>query len=253
MREEDFSREDMMASLAFWEAERAAADAILSSVPDALSKEDSERAEQVFQDVMARWEEKEKQAQRQLIKSRTRRVFARVIQAAACLVVVMAIAIPAAVAWVPAFRARVLQLLVQVDQQAGEAYVTFEEDVQSAFDVPAEWAGKYFPAWMPSGMEVSYISQYGRPWIEYGSKDGRKISFSENDENTSMTAGTEGADVYHLSINGRSTFVTESQTSEEHFISFVWATDTKWFELATFNITKEEAIRIAESVKEIVK
>lgn len=255
MRERDYMQADavdQLASIAFAAEALEEAEALIRSVPP-LSPADARLAEEIFDRFSQRAAQEETrriQAQR---RTAFRRVFARVVQVAACLVVAMGIAIPAAIAWVPAFRARVMQLLIQVDQQAGEVYVSFQEDEQAAFDVPSEWTGRYFLSYIPDGMVLDYIGRYGVRFIEYKAEDGRGFFFTENNEDTSMTAGTEGANTYYMTLEGRSLFVTESQDTEPYYIRIVWANDARWFSLQTEGISKEETLRMVRSVREIIK
>lgn len=243
---------DQLAGIAFAVEALEEAEALIHSVPP-LSPADARLAAEIFDRFSQRAAQEEKRRAQTRRMAAFRQGFARVVQVAACLVVAMGIAIPAAIAWVPAFRARVMQLLVQVDRQAGEAHVSFQEDERAAFDVPAEWRGRYFLSYIPQGMKMTYSNPYGINMVRYSSGDGRKITFSENNEDTSMTAGTEGADVYYMTLNGRSLFVTESKDAEDYYMRIVWANDARWFSLFTIGFSKEETLCMVDSVREIVK
>ena len=82
------------------------------------------------------------------------------------------------------------------------------------------------------------------------------ISFSEMDDKTTQVNGIEGATVAYMDINGRTAVVIETEHPEneaDYFVGITWDHGEKWFSVNTSGIPKEEALKIARSVKRIIK
>ncbi len=67
-----------------------------------------------------------------------------------------------------------------------------------------------------------------------------------------MVAGTEGAVIDQVMLsNGESAIVIEADSSKIHVVSITWAVGKKWFDLTAYDFSREQAIRIANSVRTI--
>ena len=66
-------------------------------------------------------------------------------------------------------------------------------------------------------------------------------------------SGTEGASVLQIVINGRPAYIIDDSSDNEHSTDVIWALDTKWFRVITYNLDTSVTIRIADSVKKIIK
>ena len=177
---------------------------------------------------------------------------------AACVVLAVAVATPFAIANVEFIRSAVMKLLIRIDWDEGVMQMNLVEDEGAAFDVPADWPGEYFPSYLPEGLEVTWKSYIpGYPCIEYTSESGeRVINFSEMGENSTQVNGIEGAVISYMDINGQTAVVIETEHPEneaDYYVGIAWDNGEKWFSVDTSGIPKEETIKIARSVKKILK
>ena len=202
--------------------------------------------------VLARLDEREKAARQQRRREAMKRWIPRVIEVAACLALVLAIAMPVAVANSTAFRSRVMQLLFEHDEENGEMRISFSEDPDAAFDVPEEWTGNYFPSYFPDGFSFWEMNTYIQA-IEYRNSEGNQIFFTELADNATGSIGTDNTEVTYVDLNGSVAHVIEGDADEVYMVAITWANDTNWFVVMTYGIDKNEALNVARSVREIVK
>ena len=170
------------------------------------------------------------------------------LTAAACLVLLLGIAIPVAFATVPSFRSAVMKLIIQYDETEQLVNLSFEKDETSEFEVPAQWIGEYFPSYIPEGFVMTEIYDFPAS-VTYVSEDGGEISFFELDENTAAGVGTEGAEVSYIDLIGTSAL----KLADDKGMSLTWSNDERWFMLDADGISEDEVNRIAVSVKKILK
>lgn len=186
--------------------------------------------------------------------SKLKRLAPRMIEVAACLILVVSIAMPIAIASSAEFRAKVMQLLISIDKEQQEAHFEFVENTAGAFSVPASWTGEYFISYLPKGMVENWHSAY-IPAIEYCNEDDSVVSFSEHSDTTSIGVGIKNATTSYTNIHGNPAYVVDGyiQDSKTHMITIVWSNDEKWFTVECSNIEYAEALRIAKSVRKILK
>lgn len=246
---------DAMIGLAF-DLEDAEEALRLTSEPDpALTMQEEEQANAILQTVLARLDVREKAARKQRRKSRLIRWIPWVIEVAACLALVLAIAMPVAVANSTAFRSKVLRLLFEPDEEQGGMNFSFVEDPNAAFFVPEEWTGEFFPSYIPEGFTYwNYDSLLNT--VEFrGADENHYILFSEYDHYTTGFSGTDGATISHIDIYGNDAVLMEGYLNDGIYtVDIIWANDEKWFWVDTFGIdTHEAAIEIARSVRKILE
>ena len=225
----------------------------LSSEPDpALTPQEEEQAKAILQTVLARLDEREKAARKQRRREGMKRWIPRVIEVAACLALVLAIAIPVAVANSTAFRSRVLQLLFVHDEEKGAMHFYFSEDPDAAFDVPEEWTGNYFPSFFPDGFSFWGMNPYIQA-AEYRNSEGNQIFFTELTEDSTFSTGTDDSDISYVEMNGTMAQVIDGYSYGIHVVSIVWANDINWFIVHSYDVDTDEVLAVAYSVREIVK
>ncbi len=215
------------------------------------------RADRLLAQMLAQIGREERAKRRGQRKARLRRIAPRIVEAAACAVLVVSIAASFAIANVEVVRSAVMKMLVRIDWERGEMRMSFVEDGE-AFDVPADWPGEYFPSYLPEGFEVTWKSYIpGNPCIEYTSESGiQVINFGEMDENASQVSGIEGATISYTDIDGHTAVVIETDRPEndaDSYVGITWDNGEKWFSVDTSGIPKDEALKIARSVKKILK
>lgn len=223
--------------------------------PDPVLTQDEELfTDDILRKVLTDAEKQEKKKRNQRFFSATRAAFPRILQVAASLVIALALATPIALAASAEFRAKVMELLIQIDADHGEVRFQFVENTSESFTVPELWIGEYFPSYIPDGFEVTQVIE---PFvlIEYQSGDQQKLSFSESTEEVSGNAGTDNATITEIDINGATGYVIDGSTRNGtvHAVTITWAIDDRWFSVVTKNVETDEAIRIARSVKKIIK
>lgn len=243
---------DVMLKLAFDHMDAKEVQQLVEEPDPELTPQEEEMADEIFLMAMAKADQQEKKEKKQTRSDIVRRVFPKVIQVAAAIVLVFAIATPIAFANSASFRSRVLQLLFQVDEELGRATFEFVEDTDAAFTVPDEWTGDYFPAYFPDGFVFWKINPYMLS-AEYRNDEGHQVFFNEFTEDTSGSAGTENSQVTYVELNGSLAQVIDGYDDGIHGVTITWANDTNWFVVATNDVDTEEALKIAESVKRIIK
>ena len=243
---------DMMIGLAF-DLDDAEEALRLSDEPDpALTPQEEEQADTILQRVLARLDERERAARRQRRREAMKRWIPRIIEVAACLALVLAIAMPVAVANSTAFRSRVLQLLFVHDEEKGAMHFYFSEDPDAAFDVPEEWTGNYFPSYFPEGFSF-YRTMPEIQAVEYQNQESNQIYFTELTEDATISTGTDDSEIFYVEMHGTEAQVIDGYSYGVHVVSVTWANDTNMFYVLSYNVDTNEAINVARSVREIVK
>ena len=243
---------DMMIRLAFFKDEEEAIQQLLDEPDPTLTPQEEIMANQAFLNAMRVSEAKNRRERITLFTSKTKKIFPRIIQVAASIVLIIGIATPIAIAASSEFRSRVMQLLLEIDSENNEAHFSFQENNSATFYVPDSWKGKYYPSYIPENFEIEYTNSFGDR-IRMTTVDNQMISFAEFDENVGLTVGIENASMSTIYLNNNTVaYLTDGYAFDIHGVSIVWAVDDKWFDLATNNIDTSEAIRIAESVKKII-
>ena len=249
---------DQMIRLAFAQEAALWAQEWMAQSETPETPQEQERAERLLRRMRAQIDREERAARRRSRSVRLRRIVPRVVEIAACVVLAVAVATPFAIANVEFIRSAVMKLLIRIDWEEGVMQMNLVEDEGAAFNVPADWPGEYFPSYLPEGLEVTWKSYIpGYPCIEYTSESGeRVINFSEMGENSTQVNGIEGAVISYMDINGQTAVVIETEHPEneaDYYVGIAWDNGEKWFSVDTSGIPKEETIKIARSVKKILK
>lgn len=245
---------DMMIKLAFDMEDAEEVQRILDEPDPELSVEDEAFTNVIFSNALDLSEKQCKKERRLRYAANVRRIFPRLAEVAACLILVAAIAAPVALASSATFRAKVMQLLMEMDSEKGEAYFRFVEDETAAFWVPEGWMGTYYPSYIPQGFAVYDFDPFYTT-IEYRNAEGNQILYDEYGENTDLLAGTENSTVSTITINGHSGYIIDGVAIDgiTHAVTIVWQNESKWFSVTGSGISANEAITVAASIKEIIK
>lgn len=245
---------DVMIKLAFDMEDAEEVQQILNEPDPELSAEDEALAQAIFANALDSSAKQRKKKRRQQYAANVRRVFPRLVEVAACLILVAAIATPVALASSAAFRAKVMQLLLEMDSEKGEAYFSFVEDENVEFWVPEGWDGSCFPSYIPGGFEV-YDFDPSFAMIEYRDASDNQLFFSEYDDSADLMVGIENCTVNPIEIRGHAGYIVEGLSADlvTHGVTLVWQSDTKWFCLTGFGVSSSDAIMVATSVKEITQ
>lgn len=221
------------------QAWRLRQDVLPSDAPEKIAENDFfARTEETTLKLIRRHEPRLVQPARARRRPRLHQVFA-----AAVLILVLALGTALAVS--PTLRIQVLKLLYHVTPRYTE--VRFVPDTEGFFEIPAEWVGTSFPAYIPSGYRLfdSSASKNVSKAI-FTSGDNKYLRFSEHLLGAELNLDSEGFSTEEVSINGMPGLM--SWTAEQTII--VWPSHDKLFVLDVTENTSI-AIRIAHSVTPI--
>lgn len=183
-------------------------------------------------------------------KQRTRRFFQetlpKIAQTAAIVIAVLTLAGGVAIATSHTVRVRVMQLLINIEEQYTE--IKLVENTAASFDVPAEWRGSRYPSHIPDHLTLSNISATENiRLVEYADAVTGTIvlRFQEFDESTEANVDTEKAELIEISVNGQIGYITE----KDEAVNVFWSDGHNCFLLTTKGIGPKETLDIAESVR----
>lgn len=244
---------DMMIKLAFDMEDAEEVQRILKE-PDPDLTEDEERfANSIFLDALNASERRSKREKRQRYVASFRKMVPRLVEVAACLILIAAFVTPVALASSASFRAKVMQLLMELDNEKGEAYFSLTEDESAKFWVPEGWKGSCYPSYIPEGYDIYDFNPFFTS-ILYRNAHNSQFYFDEYDDSTGMTSGTENATVSTVTINGHAGYLIDGTASDgiTHTVTIIWQNDKKWFSITGYGLSTNEALLIAMNVKEII-
>ena len=189
-----------------------------------------EMEEQVLRDIAAHTV---RRTQRHEQKRRFPRC-ARVIAAIALLIMV---SVGSAMATVHMVQIGLLKLDIQTYPER-TSYGLVPSD--SAMDVPAEWQGDFYPAYIPEGFEFDRCYPNDAIYLD---KDGRCLDFSEATYGSVTNLDTENANLSSVFINGAEATLIE----KDGWAAVVWSANNRLF-IVDIDGGKDDALRVATSV-----
>lgn len=241
---------DQLLRLAFEYGEEKEVEAIIAEGARALTRDEEERAKKAYQSARQRIEADEAARKREKRRKTAGRVLPRLIQVAACIVLILGVTAPIAIAHVPALRARVVQMLVNIDAERGQADLRFV--TESAFDYPARWGGSFFPSAIPEGFQLRSVDSLPNFFEAiYADEAGAELYFAEMTADAEITAGTGDGVLSYDEVNGSQAFITQSTTGP--YVRIIWSGQDRWFLLDSTALSPDELLAIARSVKKTVE
>ncbi len=215
-----------------------------------LSPEEEASLQRTLAAARARLDAEKRRQRREQWRAGFRHALPKVVHAAACVILLLVIATPIAVANVASIRSQVMRLLISIDQVRGVADIQLVDSVEH-FDVPAGWAGEYYPSYIPEGMRLSKVDSYeGLCSVDYTNDVGQILRFRESTADTAAAIGIEYSVISYETLNGQNIWISESD--EFGVIHLVWSCDEYCLYLRSDGLSKEETLRVAESVKKII-
>ena len=246
---------DVMIRLAFDLDDAEETQRLLDEPEAELSAEEERLADGILAQAFQKAEEREKARKRVRRNAAIRRAIPRLALIASCLILVLTIAVPIAIASSPVLRSRVMRLIVQMDEEQGKARFVFVADPDAAFDVPEGWTGEYFPSYIPDGFSVWNVEQVVTA-VEFRPKEeesDQQLFFGEFGDDFTGYSGTDNTEVSYIDIQGRTAMLIDGYTGDLHTVNITWANDTKWFFVTGYDMDTDIVIEIARSVKKIVE
>ena len=238
---------DLMIRLSFDMDDADEVQRLLDSSDPVLTPEEQAMAQEIFATAQSKAKQHSRIEKRKKARQTAGRIAMRVIEAAACLILIAMIAVPVAMAASPTFRARVMKLLIEMNPDTQEVQYTFVEDPDASFFVPELWMGDYYPSYIPEGFALqNYDPSFPQVEYHYGTVI---FYFSEDTAATNLLVTHEGEVGYGEDINGCPALVFEGGSGPYAYCHILWSNDDRWFSLSTYTLEREEAFRIARSVR----
>ena len=120
---------------------------------------------------------------------------------------------------------------------------------EGRFDI--EWTEEYNITYLPEGFSAltSSCSTLSR-CIEYADVNDNSITFEQDIDSTTYSIDTENAKVEYVDINGKRAMYVEKEYEEIGNINkLLWKENDYFIEVEGIGVTKEELVKVAESVK----
>ena len=200
---------------------------------------DAAQAEQAYALFMQKWQAQEKGRRRAARKAQIRRYVPKIAEIAACILLVVCIAAPLAVANIESVRASVVRFLIRINDEYAEIGIVEEGAI---IEVPDGWNGGYYLSYIPEGYEVRQVSQFS-PFVLFLNAEGKALLFREGDEYSTTNIDSEDKIVTYESVNGEIALVLEDEVGT----SIVWSKGKDYF-ILQLDEPKEEALKVARGV-----
>ena len=200
--------------------------------------------------------EVERRRERRTARFKTGRRYAqKVVNVLACVVLVIALAAPLAVAKVDPLRSLVLKMFVE-DHGIFSTIMFGTDDGNESPPVPDEWQGLYFPTYMPETLYLQdWCFELPVCFVDYRSSNGLSVIFQELPNTGIMNLDTEDCITWYEDINGHQAFISYFiSPDKEHFedvITVVWEAEGKM--LVVYSNDKDLALKVARSVQQVVR
>ena len=235
---------DTMIQLAFLQEDALEAQDIMSECAEDKYTVNEKHARAVYNIFLRKLAIQMAEEKHQHLFEKVRRSIPRIIQIAACLVLIIGISAPFAIANVEAIRVSIMELLISIQNDHTE--LSFTENEKITFFVPTDWQGTYYPAYIPEGYTVAELGQHNLN-VRYQNSSGSSIYFSEYSEGDSVNINSESATISYATINSQNALIVE----RENRTIIAWNADDRFFVLMT-DVTKDDALAIARSVRKIL-
>ena len=247
---------DAMIKLAFDLDDAETTRRLLESPDPELTPDEERLADEILALSLSRAEKEQKRSRQHDFARTARKVLPWIINTAACIILLLAMAAPIALANSATFRSKVLQLIMELDEEKGEAYFSLVQDEDASFDVPEGWRGNYFPSYIPDGFTIyDWDPDFGAAFIEYRNGSANQLFFSEYSNGAGVVTGTDNAEMKEIDINGNPAYLIDGIASDgkTHTVNIFWQNETNWFGVVAYGLSTDEALQVARSVRRIVK
>lgn len=204
----------------------------------------AEQRAAIYAKVLEKYEAIEREKARAARIRKWKNHVPRIINAAACIALILCIAAPIAVAKVEFIRVRVMKLLAEI--QEDHTRLSLIEDEEAAFYIPADWRGKYYPSYLPEGFELSWYSPISVEAI-WRNGQGDYLHYIESKESMAIGIDSEKAVQSDVLIGATKALLFEGEDK----LALAWSDGETFFSIST-NLPKEEGMQIASNVRKII-
>lgn len=228
-----------------------------------LQREDAQRLERAVAEMAGTPQGEEIEAALKTLRPRVMRTISRsvtleraryfsavtlpkIARAAAVCLLVFFLGLTTAIATVRPVRVKVLELIVNIEQEYTEIRLRDRSAVPLA--VPDGWEGEYYLTAVPEGFSVVQISNLGNmSMVEYSNRERTKtLLFIEAAEKAISNLDTEGVPAEAIEIHGNPALIMLKGS----ITTVIWGKSDKHFMLK-YSGSKNEAISIAEGITSI--
>ena len=234
---------DAMLRLAFDYKEDIELQELIEKSKRELTPEEEAQAGAAYQLFEQKYEQeiaKGKAAKRYL---RIRHVLGGVARIAACILLILVIATPFAVANIGLIRERVLRILLSFDE--GNVDVTLVDDSMLIETVPTGWKGAYYPSYIPEGFVLASIATTGKT-VCYTNAEGLLITYGEFTKGAIVSLDDMDATRLPITIND---FEGYAIVSGER-VEITWS-DGDYLFVLTADLSLERTVELAKSVVKV--
>ena len=188
----------------------------------------------------------EDRREKKIARAQRRRKWApRLIEIAACLVLLTGIATPIAIANVEVIRVKVMEMLISIQDEYTEISMIENED--AAFYVPSGWTGEYYPTYIPEGYELTNVDQFAEV-LTFENSYSDLLYFCECTIDKIANLDSERAIARHEKIHGVDVLVIEN----DGISMLVWQMENRYIVVKS-SMDRGELIKIVGGVKKIIK
>ena len=166
-----------------------------------------------------------------------KRRFPRCARVAAAIALLVMVSVGSAMATVHMVQIGLLKLDIQTYPERTSYSLVPSE---ATMNVPQEWAGDFYPAYIPEGFEFDHCYNGIANYLDSNDK---MLSFSENAYGTRISLDTENANLSSVLINGAEATLIE----KDGWAAVVWSANNRLFTVE-IDGTKDAVLRVAASV-----
>lgn len=237
---------DCLITLAFKKMAIEEAQRIIEEFDRQETEEEKKACDRAYAQFLDKLGRREKEEKRRISIACMKKTATRVLQVAACMLLIVALIAPVAIAKVEPLRSSVLRFLISLDEEQGAVNFDMVIEEELALNVPEGWQGEYYMTYIPEGFDICSMSAF-RATVEYRDSNDRKLSFAELMSSTSSSVDNEDAETWYTMVQGRRAYVI----SKNDWHAIIWSIDDRYFEVI-YDGSYEETLVIANGVRKVI-
>ncbi len=196
-------------------------------------------------------EQTEQQQQQQQAPATGKSFHIKPTKLLAYMLMFMVLTIPVAMASVPEVCTRMMNLVVDMDEEEQAIGIAMSSNQSIASYIPKEWTGKYFPRHIPNDLKLlSCSSFFDSSEVRYANEDGEITVFTEYGSDFEISSGSENSSISYLYLDNFQIFKTMSL--DQQYIKLIWAIENRWFVIESYSLSQEDLLSIVKSVRQVL-